>query len=183
MGSFAKAGDMFATDVKVLDVERKKLLKSASSKGKTVDSILERQIDELSREISFGMGISRDRIEAIEVNTVDVTTSSLQAYKYYLEGIELADKFYVEEAVQLLNKAIELDPKFAMAYFRLSWAYSQVGNTKAVNEGLKNAMANAEKIAEKERLLIESRYAQLIEGDITIGIGLSSALYVKWRQK
>jgi serine/threonine protein kinase len=33
LGSFIKAGDMFATDVKVLDVDTKKLLNSASSKG------------------------------------------------------------------------------------------------------------------------------------------------------
>jgi len=48
LGSFAKAGDMFATDVKVLDVESRNLLKSASSKGEGVDSILKKQIDELS---------------------------------------------------------------------------------------------------------------------------------------
>ncbi|MGB6866585.1 MAG: serine/threonine-protein kinase, partial [Candidatus Aminicenantaceae bacterium] len=58
LGSFIKAGEMFATDVKVLDVETKSLLKSASSKGEGVSSILKTQIDELSRDISQGMGIA-----------------------------------------------------------------------------------------------------------------------------
>ncbi|MFQ6094380.1 MAG: hypothetical protein ACE5OR_17190, partial [bacterium] len=55
--SFIKAGDMFATDAKVLDVNNKNLLKSASSKGEGVASILKSQIDELSTEISHGMGV------------------------------------------------------------------------------------------------------------------------------
>ena len=42
LGSFIRAGEMFATDVKVLDVETKKLLKSVSSRGEGVGSILKR---------------------------------------------------------------------------------------------------------------------------------------------
>ena len=47
LGSFVKAGDMFATDVKVLDVTTKNILKSARSQGTGVESILKQQIDEL----------------------------------------------------------------------------------------------------------------------------------------
>jgi len=36
LGSYIKAGDTFATDVKVLHVETKKLLRSFSSKGEGV---------------------------------------------------------------------------------------------------------------------------------------------------
>jgi tetratricopeptide (TPR) repeat protein len=54
MGSFAKTGDVFVTDVIVLDVETKRILKSANSKGNGEESIIQSQIDELSREISHG---------------------------------------------------------------------------------------------------------------------------------
>ena len=40
LGSFVKAENTFVTDVKVLDVESKKLRKSASSRGEGVASIL-----------------------------------------------------------------------------------------------------------------------------------------------
>jgi TolB-like protein len=46
LGSFVKAGNMFATDVKVLDVHSKQLLKSASARGEGVESILKSQIDQ-----------------------------------------------------------------------------------------------------------------------------------------
>ena len=96
LGSFVKAGDTFATDVKVLDVENKKLLKSAGSKGKGINSILDTQIDELSREISLGIGMAREKIEETRVRLADITTTSMEAYRYFLRGQEESDKYYWE---------------------------------------------------------------------------------------
>jgi tetratricopeptide (TPR) repeat protein len=165
LGSFAKAGDMFATDVKVLDVESKRLLKSASSRGKTVDSILEAQIDELSKEISQGMGIARERIEESELKLAEVTTNSMDAYNYFLKGREDYEKFYYDEARQSLEKAVELDPNFAVAHLWLAWSYSAIGNRIARNEAYEKAKTLSTKATDKERLYIESSYASAIERD------------------
>ena len=50
LGSVTKAGNTFVTDAKVLDVGTKKLLGSAGSRGDSPGSILNKQIDELSRK-------------------------------------------------------------------------------------------------------------------------------------
>ena len=50
------------TDVKVLDVETKELLKTAVARGEGVQSILDKQIDELSKEIARGVGLSQRKI-------------------------------------------------------------------------------------------------------------------------
>ena len=81
LGSFIKAGEQFATDVKVLDVESKRLLKSASSRGKGVGSILEIQIDELSRDIAQGVGLSERAIAVTQKPIAEVTTNSMEAYQ------------------------------------------------------------------------------------------------------
>ncbi|MDH5385972.1 MAG: tetratricopeptide repeat protein, partial [Candidatus Aminicenantes bacterium] len=159
LGSFGKAGDMFATDLKVLDVESKSLLKSASSKGKGVDSILESQIDELSKEISQGTGIAERKEETAQVRIADVTTNSMDAYYYYLRGREAIEKLYHEEARQFFEKAVELDPTFASAYLELASSYNWLGNTNAMNEAYEKAKAFSQKATDKERLLIEALYA------------------------
>jgi serine/threonine protein kinase/tetratricopeptide (TPR) repeat protein len=163
LGSFAKAGDMFATDVKVLDVESKNLLKSASSRGEGVDSILKKQIDELSREISQGIGIAREKKEEPRVKLSDVTTSSMEAYSHFLRGREAAEKYYFDEARQFLEKAIDSDPGFAMAYLYLAYAYGWLGDNKARYEALEKAKIHSQKTTEKERLHIEAEYAYIIE--------------------
>jgi TolB-like protein len=50
IGSYVKAGDTFVTDVKILDVNTKQLLKSVSARGTGEASILQSQIDELSKK-------------------------------------------------------------------------------------------------------------------------------------
>ncbi|MDH4272864.1 MAG: hypothetical protein OEW18_12910, partial [Candidatus Aminicenantes bacterium] len=86
LGSFVKAGDVFVTDVKVLDVETKKMLKSASSKGRSIDSILERQIDELSSEIYRSLSVaSQYPFAASQYRIADITTTSMEAYDYFLK--------------------------------------------------------------------------------------------------
>jgi serine/threonine protein kinase/tetratricopeptide (TPR) repeat protein len=165
LGTFAKAGNMFATDVKVLDVETKKLLRSASSRGEGVDSILRTQIDELSREISEGIGTAVEKMAGNQLPVAEVTTSSMEAYNYFLRGKEEWDKFYYEEARNFLKKAVELDPTFAMAHRYLAWTYENLSETSARNEAIGKAMTYAQKAAEKERLYIEADYAGFIEND------------------
>ncbi|MGB6340662.1 MAG: tetratricopeptide repeat protein, partial [Candidatus Aminicenantaceae bacterium] len=166
LGSFIKAGEMFATDVKVLDVTTKNLLKSTSSRGKGIDSILERQIDELSKEISKGIGLPSRMVDTLKTRIADVTTTSMEAYDYYLKGREASDKFYHEEAKQYLEKAVELDPQFAVAYLYLSHVYFELqsrGDER--NDVLRKAKEYSEKATEKERLYILAEYASSIERD------------------
>ncbi len=180
LGSFVKAGEMFATDVKVLDVETKKLLKSASSKGDSVDSILERQIDELSREIFLGIGLSERKIPVDGQRIADVTTSSMDAYNEFLKGIEKYEKYYYEEARQLFETSIKLDPNFAAAHQWLALTYGKLGDTKATTETLIKAKALAEKTNEKDRLNIYALYAQVIEKDVEKRIRILEELATKY---
>jgi len=165
LGSFAKAGDMFATDVKVLDVETKNLLKSASSKGEGEGSIIKTQIDELSKEISRGVGISEIKIKTSKMQIADVTTTSMEAYNLFIKGRENLEKIYLDEARQFLEKTIELDPSFAMAYLHLHRAYNRLGNAKARDEAIEKAKAFSHQATEKERLFIEAYYAFRVEGN------------------
>ncbi len=165
LGSFIKAGDTFATDVKVLDAETKKLIKSAKASGKGEDSILEIQIDELSREISQGIGIGRKKIEATQLKVAEVTTTSMEAYNYFLKGRESSSKFYFDEAREFLEKAVDLDPTFATAYRYLAWAYYFLGDTRARDDAFEKAKTYSEKATEKEKLYIEADYASFIENN------------------
>ena len=165
LGSFVKAGDMFATDVKVLDVESKNLLKSASSKGMGVQSILESQIDELSEDISRGVGLSERKINATQLSIAEATTTSMDAYNFFLRGREDKEKYYFDDARRFLEKAVETDPTFALAYSYLADVHNILGNTKARDEAIKKAKELSKKATAKGRLFIEAAYATHIEKD------------------
>jgi len=165
LGSFTSAGSVFATDVKILDVATKKLLGSASSKGRGVDSILTAQIDRLSREIISSLGISEGREKEKEKPIAEVTTTSMEAYRYFLRGRDSYEKLYNEESRRYLEKAVRLDPDFAVAYLYLAWIHDRLRDNKARNEAFEKAKALSHRATEKERLYIEAAYARTIEQD------------------
>jgi len=164
-GSFVRAGDVFVTDVKVLDVASKKILKSASSKGSGVGSILDSQIDELSKAIARGAGISALKVETAPMRIQDVTTTSMEAYDYYLKGLDAYDDYYWDESSQLFEKAIRIDPGFASAYFYLYASYNGLDNREKALEALEKAYQASSKATENEQLLIRAFYTSNIQKD------------------
>jgi len=165
LGSFVKAGGTFATDVQVLDASTKHILKSASARGDGIDSILKSQIDDISRTIRRGIALPPLKIEAPARKIIDLTTSSMEAYNYYLKAKEADDNFFWKEGRKLAEKAVVIDPTFAIAYFMLSQEAGQLLDYPARNEALEKAKLYSAKASERERLFIEARYAAIIEKD------------------
>ena len=165
VGSFTRAGGVFATDVKILDVNTKKLLGSARSKGRGVDSILTAQIDRLSREIIHILGISAERGEQKEKSIAKVTTSSMEAYRFFLRGRDSYERLYNEESRRYLAKAVQLDPDFAVAHLYLAWIHDRLRDNRSRNAAFEKAKALSDRATEKERLYIEAAYARTIEQD------------------
>ena len=165
LGSFIKAEETFATDVKVLDVETKNLIKSTSSRGEGVDSILNKQIDELSRKISRGIGLSERKARPPKVQIADVTTTSMEAYNYFLRGRDDFEKFYYSDARLFLEKAVELDPEFALAHLYLSRTYGFLGDRTKWDESIEKFKKHSKKVTGKDGMYVKAILASMDEED------------------
>lgn len=182
-GSINKAGDMFAIELRILDVETKSYIKTATSRGIGEQSIIETQIDELSREIAQGIGIARNKIEESKLHISDVTTDSIEAYNHFLQGVEEFFKIYLDAARQSLEKAVAIDPTFATAYRYLALVYYQAENPKAMKEALVKAKAFSDKATEKERLFIEATYAFLVDNDTSQSLNIYGRITEKYPEE
>jgi serine/threonine protein kinase/tetratricopeptide (TPR) repeat protein len=165
LGSVMKVGSVFATDIKIFDVATKELIKSASSQGEGIDSIITKQIGELSREIAQGVGITREKIASADLDISEFTTTSIEAYNYFIKGREDFYDQYIKDAITRLEKAVELDTNFAMAYLYLGYTYYNLANDRKKGiECFEKAKALSETVTEKERFLIEAAYVENVEG-------------------
>lgn len=183
LGSYTKADNMFVTNVNVLDVETKSLLKSVSSRGDGVDSILKKQIDEVSRKIGSGSGINAfiQRLSTPQVS--EVTTDSMEAYNYFLRGRDEFEKYYYNDARKFLEKAVELDPEFALAYYYLARAHAQLGNAMEMEEATENFKKYGKKLKGREGLFIEAILLRAKEPEEYHKIMLELAKkYPKWKR-
>ncbi|MGD1048668.1 MAG: protein kinase [Candidatus Krumholzibacteriaceae bacterium] len=179
IGSFTKLGDRFVTDIKVLDVASKGSLAVAKADGRGLESIPE-QVDKLSRQISRGVGLSERKIEETQRPVIDVTTSSVEAYTYFLKGRDALERLYYEEAVQNFTKAIEIDSTFAAGYLFLGKAHAAAFNVAEATRAYTKALHHAAKATERERLYINAEYAVSVRNNREEGIRIYRDLLEKY---
>ncbi|HEV2885066.1 MAG TPA: tetratricopeptide repeat protein [Pyrinomonadaceae bacterium] len=82
---------------------------------------------------------------------IPVTSASEEAKKAFLQGRDLAEKLLVQDSIQHFDRAISLDPNFALAHMNRA-NVSPTG--KEFFEHLNKAVALAGKASDGERLLI-----------------------------
>ena len=87
---------------------------------------------------------------------IAITTSSEDARKEFLAGRELSEKLRLTDSIQHFDKAISLDPNFALAHLNRA-NVSPTG--KEFFEHLKHAVSHADKASDGERMLIQSAEA------------------------
>jgi len=87
---------------------------------------------------------------------VPVTTSSEEARKEFLAGRDLQEKLRITDSIAHFDKAISLDPNFALAHLNRA-NVSPTG--KEFFEHLKHAVSLADKASDGERMLIQAAEA------------------------
>ena len=69
-------------------------------------------------------------------------------------------------AVSLFQRAVSLDPNFAMAYARLGTSYGNLGQTARAAENTRKAYDLRDKVSERERFRISANYYLLVTGEL-----------------
>lgn len=87
---------------------------------------------------------------------IAVTTSSEEARKEFLAGRDLSEKLRITDSIQHFDKAISLDPNFALA--ELSRANSSP-TAKEFFDHLRKAVTLSDKASDGERMLIQAAEA------------------------
>ena len=116
------------------------------------------KVDEVARKIKLDLDLTDAQITAdLDRGIGTITTSSLEAYKYYSEGRALHQQGKYRESISLMEKAVALDPGFAMAYRSMGIAYGILGQPEDVMKYLQKAIALSDRISEKERYIHRRR--------------------------
>ena len=84
-----------------------------------------------------------------------VTTTSLDAFKAYLDGQSAFQSGDFQASVDAYERAVELDPEFALAWYRLSIAYEWQGTTQDLHHyAAEQAHRHSERLTDRERRLL-----------------------------
>jgi len=118
-------------------------------------------VDRLAKEVRAKIGESLKKVQSAPP-LEQVTTSSLEALKKYVQGVKLInedDDFSRGSA--LLEEAVALDSGFAMAYRKLGIEYGNREMREKAGEYYEKAFAHRDRLSDAERLLLLGSYYQL----------------------
>ena len=97
------------------------------------------------------LGESRSSIQKLNRPLEQATTGSLEALQNYTAGYAELSHGRFLAAVPLFERAIALDPNFAMAYYYLAIAFNNAGDTGREAEYKRKAFALIDRVSECER--------------------------------
>jgi eukaryotic-like serine/threonine-protein kinase len=104
------------------------------------------------------LGESLNSIQHLNRPLEQATTPSLEALQNYTAGYSAMNSGQFLAALPLFERAIALDPNFAMAYFMLGVAFENAGDVKRSRENTLQAFTLIDRVSEFERDLITAVY-------------------------
>ncbi len=153
--SLTKSGDVFVLNAHVLNVETKELIASPYRvTGEGEESILGNLVDDLTDRIKTGLEISARKIQEEKKDVAELTTISIEAYKYYIAGQEAAYRMYNQEAINNLEKAIGFDSTFVEAYEDLARQYYTLGENEKAIKTIENVKSLSGTLSEENLVKI-----------------------------
>jgi tetratricopeptide (TPR) repeat protein len=159
VGNFIKAGQRFRINATVRHIPTGGSVVLPSVEARNEEEILFR-IDDLSTKIKNHMVRPGNRTgRDIDLDTGSITTSSIEAYRHYIDGRSSYFKGSRIDAMESLEMAVAIDPEFAMAHNYLAMCYrSFPGHEDKAEEAMSRAFELSHHASPRERFFIQAIY-------------------------
>jgi tetratricopeptide (TPR) repeat protein len=174
-GSIASLGSQYVLGLKAMDCRTGDLLAQEQVQAARKEDVL-KTLDQASAKLRQKVGESLSTIRKFDTPLEQATTPSLDALKAYSEGRKIGLSGDYAAAIPYMKRAIELDPKFALAYLSLGVMYSNLFEAGASNENIAKAFELRDRASERERFQIESNYHTYV----TANIDKARTTYKRW---
>jgi DNA-binding winged helix-turn-helix (wHTH) protein/tetratricopeptide (TPR) repeat protein len=134
---------------------------TAASKEKVLDAL-----GEAASSLRGKLGESLTTVQRFDVPLEQATTPSLEALKALSLGTIASGRQGVAAALPLHQRAIELDPNFAMGYRVVGGDYYELGEVGRAGEYLTKAFELRQHGSEREKLEIAAAYYRNVTGEL-----------------
>ena len=123
-------------------------------------------LGEAASRLRAELGESLASVQKFDVPLAEATTSSLEALKAYSLGKQALGEKGAAAALPYHQRAIELDPNFAIAYRALGGDYNSVGQLGRASEYFTKAFQLRQRASEREKLDITADYYSNVTGEV-----------------
>jgi serine/threonine protein kinase/Tfp pilus assembly protein PilF len=164
-GSIALIGTQYNLTLSAVNCARGDLLASTDAQAKDKSQVLD-ALGKVASKMRTKLGESLGTVQKYNTPLEQATTPSLEALQAYNLGFKTWRSGDNVAALPFLQSATQLDPNFAMAYWAMGIAYTNLGETGLSVQNTRKAFELRAGVSEQERLLIESDYYNSVTGDL-----------------
>jgi putative peptide modification system cyclase len=156
VGSIAEVGGEYVLTGEILQPPSGRTVVSETARARHRDDILD-GLEAVTRRLRERLGEPLPEIEEATGPLEKVTTADLEALRAYSLALQRINQSREPEAIALLERAVELDPEFAMAWARLGTLHSyHVRDPRQAAELWDRALALEERLTEFEHLYLQA---------------------------
>ena len=156
-GSIASLGTQYVLGLKAINCRNGEILDEEQVQAARKEEVLN-ALTTMASNFRTRVGESLATIRDHNTPLEQATTSSLDALQNYTAGLSIMGQGHFRAATPLFERAIAIDPNFAMAYYLRGIAYEQAGDMARSAEDANRAYSLVDRVSETERTDITAYY-------------------------
>jgi serine/threonine protein kinase/tetratricopeptide (TPR) repeat protein len=156
-GSIAKLGSHYVLGLEAVNVETGDVMARAQVEATGTEDVLT-ALGQATSQLRERLGESLASIQRFDAPLARATTSSLDALHAYSLALDEGRLVPRLEAIPHVQRALELDPDFAMAHALLASIYRNTGRSTEAAAIAQRAFDLRDRVSERERYFISWRY-------------------------
>jgi tetratricopeptide (TPR) repeat protein len=164
-GAIGSLGSEYVIGLKAVNCLSGNTLAEEEARAASKDKVLN-AVDEVASKLRVELGESLGTVQKFDLPPGDASTSSIEALQAYALGIKADSQGDTAAALPHYQRAVELDPDFAMGYMSIGDEYANLSQPGRASEYYTKAFQLREHSAGRERLTIISNYYESVTGEL-----------------
>ena len=164
-GSIDSLGSQYVLGLKVVNCQNGDTLAQEQATAAAKEKVLD-TLGEAASKLRSELGESLTTVQRFDIHLAEATTSSLEALKSFTLGETAFREKGGSAALPYHQRAIQLDPNFAMGYQAVGDDYFGLAQLGRADEYYAKAYQLSEHTSERERLTITAGYYSSVTGEL-----------------
>ncbi|MCU1296133.1 MAG: Serine/threonine-protein kinase PknB [Acidobacteriaceae bacterium] len=157
-GQYLKFDGHIRIDATLQDLKQQRNFTMNAEAGSEKD--LPKVLQQLAESIEKNLALPAETIKELQAKSLKPSSQSVQALRYYGEGLPLLRQGKYLEAQESFQGAVQEDPSFALAYAKLGQVYSNLGYGNEAEQSTRKAVDLSQSLPLHEKYLIAAMHAQ-----------------------
>ena len=176
-GSIATVGTQYVIGLRATNCQSGDILDEEQVQAPRKEDVLG-ALSQIARKFRSRVGESLATIKEHDTPLREATTSSLEALKAYSTGWKVILSKGDSAALPFFQRAVELDPEFALAYASMGRAYGDLGEAALSSESTAKAYELRNRASDAEKFWITTAY----ETQVTENLNAARQTCSVWEQ-